>query len=357
MKKILILSPYPEGVAAGQRLKYEQYYESWEKEGFSLTKSSFFNDKTWDILWKKGFLLRKILGTFIGYFRRIKDLAKIRKCDIVYIFMWATPIGFPLYEWMILKSGKKIIYDFDDAVFSSSSFLSLLKGGYKSRFLIQYSHQVILSSPFLIDHCERNNNLSKVQYIPCSLDTKRFQLKDPEWPEKIVLGWTGTFSSKHYLDSIRDVFYEVSKYIDVKIILITNFNYSLEGLDCEVIRWRESSEIKDLHRIDIGLYPLLKSEWALGKGGLKALQYMATGIPAIATDFGTVKNFITHQKNGFLVDTTEEWVDAIKTIAENPKLRNNIIINARDTVKNNYSVSSNEIKYLTIFKELSKELN
>ena len=84
---------------------------------------------------------------------------------------------------------------------------------------------------------------------------------------------------------------------------------------------------------------------------------MATGIPAIATDFGTVKNFITHQKNGFLVDTTEEWVDAIKTIAENPKLRNNIIINARDTVKNNYSVSSNEIKYLTIFKELSKELN
>ena len=128
-------------------------------------------------------------------------------------------------------------------------------------------------------------------------------------------------------------------------------------MDCEVIRWRESSEIKDLHRIDIGLYPLLKSEWALGKGGLKALQYMATGIPAIATDFGTVKNFITHQKNGFLVDTTEEWVDAIKTIAENPKLRNNIIINARDTVKNNYSVSSNEIKYLTIFKELSKELN
>ena len=357
MKEILILSPYPKGVAAGQRLKYEQYYDSWEQEGYNLTKSSFFDKKTWDILWKKGFLFTKILGTFKGYFRRIKDLLRLRKYEIVYIFMWATPIGFPLYEWLILKSGKKIIYDFDDAVFISSDYLSLLKGGYKSRFLIQHSNQVILSSPFLIDHCERNNNFSKVQYIPCSLDLKRFQLKSHEWSSKITLGWTGTFSSKKYLDSIREVFYEVARYLDIKIILITNFDYSLEGLDYEIIRWKESTEIEDLHKIDIGLYPLIESEWALGKGGLKALQYMATGIPTIATDFGTVQDFMIHQKNGFLVVTIEQWVNAIKTIAKSPKLRKSIIMNARDTVENNYSVSCNKNKYLNIFEELSKGSN
>ena len=54
MKRILILSPYPEGVAAGQRLKYEQYYSSWENAGFQLKKSSFFDNETWNILWKKG---------------------------------------------------------------------------------------------------------------------------------------------------------------------------------------------------------------------------------------------------------------------------------------------------------------
>jgi glycosyltransferase involved in cell wall biosynthesis len=208
-----------------------------------------------------------------------------------------------------------------------------------------------------MDHCMDNNMHSKVQYIPCSLDLNRFKLKMSEWPKKIVLGWTGTFSSKRYLDSIRDVFYEADKCLDIKIILITNFDYSLEGLDYEVIRWRESSEIPDLHKIDIGLYPLIQTNWALGKGGLKALQYMAAGIPAIATNFGTVKDFITHEKNGFLVDSTKQWENAIKMVAENTKLRNNIIINARNTVETNYSVSSNEKKYLNVFEELTKGLN
>jgi len=357
MKKIFILSPYPEGIAAGQRLKYEQYFDSWESKGYELEKSSFFSISTWDILWKKGYLLRKIVGTIQGYWRRIKDLFKLQGCDVVYIFMWATPIGLPFYEWLILKSGKKIIYDFDDAVFDSSSYLSLLKGGYKCRFLIKHSHQIILSSPFLLDHCTKANRLSKVKYIPCSLDLRRFELKASEWPQKIVLGWTGTFSSKPYLDSIRDVFYEVNKYLDIQIILITNFDYSLEGLDYEVIKWQESSEIDDLHKIDIGLYPLIKTSWALGKGGLKALQYMAVGIPAVATDFGTVKDFISHQENGFLVDSTEQWVDAIKAIAENPNLRNNIIMNARRTVETNYSVSHNEKEYLTVLEKLTKGLN
>tara|TARA_B100000787_G_scaffold75048_1_gene55292 strand:- start:86 stop:1159 length:1074 start_codon:yes stop_codon:yes gene_type:complete len=357
MSKILILSPYPEGEAAGQRLKYEQYYASWKKQGYELHKSSFFDQNTWDILWKKGFLLKKIIGTFKGYIRRLKDILKLKNCEIVYIFMWATPLGFPFYEWLILKSGKKIIYDFDDAVFSSSDIVPLLKGGYKSRFLIKHAHQVILSSPFLVSDCIKINKFSKVQYIPCSLDLNRFELKKLKWSKKITLGWTGTFSSKHYLDSIRDVFYEADKVLNIKIILITNFDYSLEGLDCEIIRWRESSEISDLHKIDIGLYPLIQTDWALGKGGLKALQYMAAGIPAIATNFGTVKDFITHEKNGFLVDSTEQWLNAIKRVAEDTNLRNNIIINARNTVETDYSVSSNEKKYLTIFEELTTGLN
>ena len=91
MKRILILSPYPEDVAAGQRLKYEQYYSSWINAGFQLEKSSFFSNKTWNILWKKGNVFKKVLG--IGYFRRLKDLRKIKDCE-TYIYVgyayWVT---------------------------------------------------------------------------------------------------------------------------------------------------------------------------------------------------------------------------------------------------------------------------
>ena len=79
---------------------------------------------------------------------------------------------------------------------------------------------------------------------------------------------------------------------------------------------------------------------------------MAAGIPAIATDFGTVKDFLVNEKNGLLVDSNEEWVNAIKKIIEDSDLRNNIIINARNTVEEYYSVENNKSKYLNIFKNL-----
>ncbi len=355
MKKILILSPYPEGFAASQRLKYEQYFNSWNESGYELTISNFFNLQTWQILYKKGYYFNKVLGTFYGYLKRLRDLLRIHRFDIIYIHLWATPIGLPLYEFLLKILGKKIIYDFDDALFKKPDHFSLvnfIKGNFKAKFLIKNSHHLIISSPFLLSHCIEENKFSNATYIPCSLDTNRFHQKKHGWSEPINIGWTGTFSSKAYLDSIKDVFYELNNHFRIKIILITNFDYSLQGIDHEVIEWQETTEVADLHKIDIGVYPLIKSDWALGKGGLKALQYMAAGIPAIATDFGTVRDFLTHEENGLLVDSNEEWVSAIKKIIENPDLRNNIIIKARSTVEKDYSVESNKNKYLTIFKNL-----
>jgi len=357
MKRILILSPYPEDVAAGQRLKYEQYYSSWIDAGFQLEKSSFFSNKTWNILWKKGNVFKKVLGTLAGYFRRLKDLRKIKDCEIVYIFMWATPIGLPFYEWLILKSGKKIIYDFDDAVFTSSDYFSLLnyiKGGHKSKFLIRNAHKIILSSPFNKNYCIEKNKYQSATYIPCSLNLKRFTMNTKDLLQPPILGWTGTFSSKPYLDTLKPIFYELKNHMDFKLVFITNFEYELPDLDLEVIEWSEKSEIDDLHKIDIGLYPLTKTPWSLGKGGLKTIQYMAAGIPTISTDFGTVKDFIVHKKNGFLVNTPSEWINAIIEITSNDELRKKIILSARQTVEERYSVSANKLKYLNILENLIK---
>lgn len=356
MKKILILSPYPQGFAASQRLKYEQYYKNWKDEGYEIVTSSFFDLPTWKVLYVEGKYLKKFFGTVLGYLRRLRDLHTIIKFDVIYIHLWATPIGPPIYECILLMLGKKVIYDFDDALFETPDYFSVvnfIKGNFKAKYLIKNSHHVILSSPFLLDHCLEKNIFSKATYIPCSLDTKRFYLKEhSKWTEKVVLGWTGTFSSKAYLDSIKDIFYELDKYFPIKIILITNFDYSLKGLDFEIVRWSEPSEVKDLHQIDIGLYPLIETNWALGKGGLKALQYMAAGIPAVATDYGTVKDFIIHKENGLLVRTKEDWINAIKLLIEDPMLRKNIIINARKTVESSYSVNNNKNRYLSIFESL-----
>tara|TARA_Y100000590_G_C15584392_1_gene963595 strand:+ start:46 stop:1125 length:1080 start_codon:yes stop_codon:yes gene_type:complete len=359
MKKILILCPYPEGVAAGQRLKYEQYLESWKEKGFSVEISSFFDIHTWHILYEKKNFLKKILGTMKGYFRRIRDLLIINKYDLIYISMWVTPLGFTLFEKIVRRLNSKVIYDFDDAIFLDSKTTesfnsSILRGSSKSKYLIKYSNHVILSSPYHLDYCRERNIFHSATYIPCSLDLGRFVLKNinHQPDKKIVLGWTGTFSAIPFLDSIKEMLIELNKTEDFKLLLITNFDYFIPGIDLEVRRWNKKTEIGDLHDIDIGLYPIPMDSWGLGKGGLKALQYMSIGIPAVATDFGTTKNIIKNGETGFLVKHNNEWKEALKLLINDPHLRNKIGKEGRKIVEETYSVEINKYKYLDILQSI-----
>ena len=364
MKKILILCPYPEGRAAGQRLKYEQYFDDWIQEGYEITVSSFFSNETWNILFLKGHLIPKVLGTISGYLRRLRDLFFLKDYELVYIFLWVTPLGPPIFERIIRFLCRKVIFDFDDSIFldlKQRRFIDIfqdyrdnkkLMGNSKPNFLIQTSNHVILSSPFSLAYCKKKNIFNNATYIPCTLDTKRFELKKNFENAVPVIGWTGTYSSIPYLESIKDVFYTLKELRDFKFTLITNFSYELPGINIEVIRWNKESEIRDLHKIDIGIYPLIEDKWTLGKGGLKLLQYMAIGVPAVATNYGTACNIISSGENGFLVKNKDEWVESLCLLIDNEKLRVEMGKKAREKILKEYSTDRNKIKYLNILNSL-----
>ena len=115
-KKILVVCPFPQGEAAGQRLKYEQYFETWNDAGYEITVSCFMDQSLWQIVYSKGNYLKKIFGVLRGLFRRFLDLFRLYKFDIVYVFMWGTPFGSSLYERILRKLSKKVIYDIEDNV-------------------------------------------------------------------------------------------------------------------------------------------------------------------------------------------------------------------------------------------------
>jgi L-malate glycosyltransferase len=116
-RKILFLSPYPVGKAPSQRLKFEQYYPVFEKEGFEITTSSFVSSGFYDIIYKPGHLFRKMIYVLMGYLRRWADLFRIRNYDIVYLHLWVAPLGFPFFEMMTALLAKKLVYDIDDMIF------------------------------------------------------------------------------------------------------------------------------------------------------------------------------------------------------------------------------------------------
>ena len=358
VKKILILCPFPRNVAAGQRFKYEQYINSWERKGYSVTILSFFDKKTWDILYEKSNLIAKIIGTIKGYILRIRCLFLLRKFSIVYIFMWVTPLGTSFFERLVRKLSKSIVYDFDDSVFLKNEVpksinLSLSGVTNKSRYLISYADRVILSSPYNLEYCLERNVNNEAVYIPCSINTNRFKKKEQVLKDqKIVIGWTGTFSSIPYIDSIKDSLLQLYEEKPFKLLLITNFDYSFPEIDLEVVRWDVESEIEHLHRIDIGIYPLTLDEWSLGKGGLKVIQYMSIGIPSVSTNHGTACNIIEDGINGFLVNSKHEWVERLKQLINDSELRERMGNLARKKAEVNYSINSTESKYLKVLDSL-----
>ena len=121
----------------------------------------------------------------------------------------------------------------------------------------------------------------------------------------------------------------------------------------EIIRWDNESEVEDLHKIDVALYPLSRDKWTLGKGGLKVLQYMSIGIPSVATNYGTAIDIIKNGETGFLVDGKNEWISILKKLINNKELRARIGKNARDQVVKNYSVEKIQSKYLEVLDSLS----
>lgn len=361
-RRMLVLCPFPQGVAAGQRLKYEQYLDDWRAMGFDIDVSCFMDMAMWRVTYLSGSYPQKVLGVFRGHARRLFDLLRVARYDLVYIFMWVTPFGTTLLERLVRQLAQRVVFDVEDNVLveqslpkshSPNAAMQLLKGPSKARFLIRTANHVITSSPFLKDFCLEINRRRSCSYISSSVDTDIFLPKNRYVNEGVVtIGWTGTFSSKIYLDILRSVFQELARRVPYKLKVIGNFDYELDGVNLEVVRWNSEREVVDLQTFDIGVYPLPMDDWVLGKSGLKAIQYMAFGLPAVATDVGTTPMLIRHGENGMLVRTEKEWLTVLEQLVRDPGLRRRLGEAARRDAVEKYSKKAIAGAYRNVISEV-----
>lgn len=361
-KRMLVLCPFPYGVAAGQRLKYEQYFDQWRAKGWEINVSSFMDKKMWNVVYKSGNINAKIFGTLRGHFRRIGDLFRVPRYDLIYVFMYVTPLLTSLMERFVCLLAKRVIYDIEDNIHiqqnkftpnSPNPLIRFLKWPGKVKFLIKAADHVITSSPFLNIDCKRITTFGSCTYVTSSVDTDRYQPKlDFSEKKTVTIGWTGTYSSKIYLDQLRDVFIRLAKRINFKLKIIGNFEYDLPGVNLEVINWNLEKEILDLQAFDIGIYPLPLDGWVDGKSGLKAIQYMALGLPCVATNVGTNPMIIKNKVNGILVKSDDEWTDALEELACDSEKRRLIGQQARQDAIDKYSLHTIGYTYDNIIKEV-----
>ena len=356
-KKILILCPYPEHCAPSQRLKFEQYYDFLRSEGFELEVSPFMSEAFWKIVYKPGKLHLKAWHTFRGYLRRTRDLIRCRKYDAVYVHLWVTPFGFPLFERLLTARTKHVLYDIDDLVYlkenksAANGFIASLKGRKKPIVLMQKAQHVITCTPHL-DNFVRQYNASTTD-ISSTINTETY-LPVEKHNDPLIIGWSGSHSTSKYVYLLENVLKAVNAEIPFVLKVIGDAQFHIDGLTIQAIPWQEETEVAELNTFDIGIYPLPDEEWVLGKSGLKALQYMALEIPTVATAIGANFRVIEDGISGFLVNDEAAWKERLIQLLNDAQLRKQLGTEARKRVEALYSINANRSHYLNCIQQVIK---
>jgi glycosyltransferase involved in cell wall biosynthesis len=352
-KSILFVCAYPYNKAPSQRLKFEQYFDYFRADGFEVDHSSFQSIAMWDAVYKNGNIFLKILYTIQGYIARFFLLFKLPFYDVVYIHLWVSPFGFPLFEWIYRSVSKKIIYDIDDLVFmenasEANSWISKFKGKGKPKFLIKTADAIITTTPFLVKYCSEWN--SNVYSLPPSLNEKKYFPFNKKEHKKLTIGWMGSHSTEAYLDIVKPALEELAKEVDYNLVLMGAREFQVKGVETIRYEWSVNIENEVLNMIDIAMYPLRDEIWSQGKFGGKLIQYFAAGLPAIVSDVNDSNRLVISQyENGILVkNKTEDWLDAMKLLANDGLLRRKIGEQARLDFLEKYSFKANQDKYLNI---------
>lgn len=353
--RILFIVPYPPGRAPSQRFRFEQYLDLLTQAGHSWTMAPFISVATWDILYKPGHAVQKVMGILLGFVRRLLLLLRVPGYDYVFIHREASPIGPPVFEWLIAKVlRKKIIYDFDDAIWlantsAANRIVARVKWHHKVDSICRWAYKVSCGNAYLRDYALQFNPRAIIN--PTTIDTQHLhnQVRDQQQPGPLVIGWTGTHSTLKYLEQVVPVLARLEQEFNFEFRVISNQPPKLPLRSLVFQPWRKETEIADLLGFHVGLMPLEDDLWAKGKCAFKALQYMALGEPALVSPVGMNTEVVTDGYNGYVCATPQEWEAALRRLLVNPEKRAELGHQARETIVRRYSVEANGPNFLALF--------
>jgi glycosyltransferase involved in cell wall biosynthesis len=360
MKKVLFVAAHRPDRSPSQRFRFEQYISFLESQGWQCSFSYLISVEDDQFFYKPGNGFKKLGVLLRSIKKRLADIAEAKKSDIVFIQREAFMLGSTYFEKQFAKSGAKVIFDFDDAIWfmdvsDANKKFKFLKNPGKTADIIKVSDLVFAGNQYLADYAKLNNK--NVVIVPTTIDTEEYKrMSLPQKDDSVCIGWSGSITTiKHFEYAIPVLTKIKEKYGNkVSIKVIGDGNFRNESLGVVGIPWKHADEVKELSGIDIGIMPLPDDEWAKGKCGLKGLQYMALEIPTLMSPVGVNSEIIQDGVNGYLANEVDEWVEKISKLVESEELRKQLGQKARETVLNHYSIESEKKNYLKYFEELTK---
>jgi glycosyltransferase involved in cell wall biosynthesis len=353
---ILILSKYSRK-AASSRQRFYQYLPFLEKEGIKCKVSPFFDDAYLQAKFEKG---RANLGDALrAYLGRTSAILEAKKYDLLIIHYEVFPYLPAFFEAHLKWRNIPYVLDYDDAIFHTydkhrSKFVRLLLGK-KIAFIARHSSAVLACNEYLAEYARRAG-ARRIEILPTVIDIGRYlpKLLSQTDPSVFTIGWIGSPSTSSYVETIAPALSEVCTGGRGKVVLIGSKRVELPNVPVEIIPWSEESEVAHLQAFDVGIMPLNDSFWARGKCGFKLIQYMACGLPVVASPVGVNREIVEDGANGFWATTLQEWVRALSRLRDNKEMREKMGCVGRRKVETGYSLQVAAPRLVALLRDLDQ---
>jgi len=277
---------------------------------------------------EKGLVNRLLFALFKRYYYvKTRLLLNLSDWDLVFVqrqFIEA------FFLKQLSKRGIPLIYDFDDAIF--------LNDEVKTGLMVSFAQTTIISTPFLESFCQKHSKSPIV--IPTSVDGEliKYQVAEIHSPP-MVIGWIGSKWTTPYLKEAEDGIRNLSQKMNIKLLLIgAETSYRPDGILTEHIEWKLEDEPEYFKQMDIGIMPLPKDDFTMGKGGYKLYLYMAAGLPIVASPVGVNREIVEIGENGYHAINAQEWENSLQLLLEDFELRKKVGLKGRQIFEQKYSL-------------------
>ena len=320
--KVLALTRYCRA-GASSRVRFHQYLPALEAAGIQVEMAPLFSDA-----YVRGLQTghRSVLEAARAYAGRTLDLRRAGGFDLLWIEKEALPWLPARLERALLAGAVPFVLDYDDAVFHAydqhrSPWVRQLLAG-KHPALMRRAALVLVGNDYLASFA-REAGARRVEMVPTVIDLERYRAPDVARRPAGALpcvGWIGQRATAAFLSPLAPTFQRLAAEGHARFTAVGIDAASL-GLPMASIPWTEDTEVESISGFDIGIMPLVDEPFERGKCGYKLIQYMACGLPVVASPVGVNSQIVEHGVNGFLAETPEQWEDALRTLAGDPALR------------------------------------
>lgn len=357
MRVLFLTNTPPKGPSA--RYRVYQFLPYFKQYGIVASCHSALTPFFYEKFKPSGGLWSKLAYFGLSALSRFIALFRLAFYDVVYIQKLVLPHVYPLPEVMLCKLGKllgkRVIFDFDDAIFTVSqvrnkTWVERFTCPGRLQKVLALCDCVVAGNNYLAEFARNYNK--NVYVLPTCVDLAKYPAPEPKCNgcDPVVIGWVGTPSTLPYLHLITPALQQVAQKRAIILRIVGGQNYSCPGVKVECLPWTLEGEVELIRSFTIGVMPLTDDEWSRGKCGLKLLQYMAAGVPAVASPVGVNSEIIQDGVNGYLAGSLKQWAEALERISTDPAAHLSMIKRARETVEKKYSVESNITKLVEILK-------